>query len=521
MLPQNSVYFPRTSNSTADSALGTHGLLSLLLITACSIFGRTHAAETPHHSENSNRPNILLLLVDDLKPTLGCYGDPIAKTPNLDRLAQRGIRFDVACCSQAVCAPSRFALLLGAHPTRTGLYHLSSQLRDRLPDAVTLPQYFARFGYRTESLGKVFHIGHGNTGDPSSFQVPHFNDLVIEYRDPDRRNTKLTREEAFFTNQQLNEIRSLPRGPAWEHPDVPEESYADARVATETTRRLEAACKRRQLDGTPFFIAAGFARPHLPFSVPQKFWDLYDSHDFQLPNLNSPPIDAPVVAAKKGGEITNYSPIPEHGHPTADQARKLIHGYYASVSYMDAQAGLILHTLDRLQLWDSTIVVLWGDHGFHLGDHGFWTKHTNYEHANRIPLIIAAPDCAASNSSTQQPAGSVDIFPTLAELAGLPHPQVPQGLDGTSLAPVLASPATRVRDHTFHVFPRSKLGRAIRTERYRLVEWRSTADATEPVEYELYDYELDPLETQNQAAIQPQLVQQLSHIIQRYPAQKP
>jgi iduronate 2-sulfatase len=188
---------------------------------------------------------------------------------------------------------------------------------------------------------------------------------------------------------------------------------------------------------------------------------------------------------------------------------------------MDAQAGLILHTLDRLQLWDSTIVVLWGDHGFHLGDHGFWTKHTNYEHANRIPLIIAAPDCAASNSSTQQPAGSVDIFPTLAELAGLPHPQVPQGLDGTSLAPVLASPATRVRDHTFHVFPRSKLGRAIRTERYRLVEWRSTADATEPVEYELYDYELDPLETQNQAAIQPQLVQQLSHIIQRYPAQKP
>jgi iduronate 2-sulfatase len=187
---------------------------------------------------------------------------------------------------------------------------------------------------------------------------------------------------------------------------------------------------------------------------------------------------------------------------------------------MDAQAGLVLNELDRLQLWDSTVVVLWGDHGFHLGDHGVWTKHTNYEQANRIPLIIATPNSSIPNSVTQQPAGSVDIFPTLAELAQLPAPNVPQGLDGTSLVPVLKSPQTRVRDHAFHVFPKSKLGRAVRTERYRLVEWRSQADPSAPVEYELYDYQLDPLETRNIAPDRHELVQQLSRIIERYPAQK-
>jgi iduronate 2-sulfatase len=467
-----------------------------------------------------NRPNILLLLVDDLKPALGCYGDSIAQTPNLDRLALRGTRFDVACCSQAVCAPSRFALLLGAHPTRTGLYHLGSKLRDRQPNAVTLPQYFARFGYRTESLGKVFHIGHGNAGDPDSFQVPHFPDLVIEYREPAQTNPQITREEAFFTNQQLDRIRSLPRGPAWEAPNVPDIAYADGRVAAEAVRRIQAAHHRRQQDGTPFFIAVGFVRPHLPFSAPKRFWDLYQPQQLPLPQVTTPPINAPAVAGKRGGEIANYSPIPEDGVPTPDQARSLIHGYYASISYMDAQAGLVLNELDRLQLWDSTVVVLWGDHGFHLGDHGVWTKHTNYEQANRIPLIIATPNSSIPNSVTQQPAGSVDIFPTLAELAQLPAPNVPQGLDGTSLVPVLKSPQTRVRDHAFHVFPKSKLGRAVRTERYRLVEWRSQADPSAPVEYELYDYQLDPLETRNIAPDRHELVQQLSRIIERYPAQK-
>ena len=226
----------------------------------------------------NEKPNVLLLLVDDLKPTLGCYGDPVARTPNLDRLASHGMRFDLAYCNQAVCAPSRFTLMLGSHSTSTGLYGLNSELRTLLPQALTMPQYFAKHGgYRTESLGKVFHVGHGNQGDPQSFSVPHFHDKVIEYLDPaSTQGGQLTREEAYFTNQKLGEIKSLPRGAAFESPDVVDTDYADGRVAAETISRLRAAKLRRQADGTPFFITAGFARPHLPFSVPQKYWEMYD-----------------------------------------------------------------------------------------------------------------------------------------------------------------------------------------------------------------------------------------------------
>ena len=194
----------------------------------------------------AEKPNVLLILVDDLKPAMGCYGDTMAKTPHMDALAKRGMRFDLAYCNQAVCAPSRFTLMLGSHSTSTGLYGLGSQLRQVVPKAVTMPQYFAKHGYRTESLGKVFHIGHGNKGDPQSFSVPHFHDKVIEYLDPASTDGgKLTREEALFTNQKLGQIRSLPRGAAFESPAVDDADYADGRVAEETIRRLEAAKERQ------------------------------------------------------------------------------------------------------------------------------------------------------------------------------------------------------------------------------------------------------------------------------------
>ena len=190
----------------------------------------------------NDRPNVLLLLVDDLKPALGCYGDSIARTPSLDKLAASGTRFDMAYCNQAVCAPSRFTLMLGSHSTSTGLYGLGSQLRQVFPDAVTMPQYFSKHGYRTESLGKVFHIGHGNLGDSDSFSVPHFHDKVVEYLDTASTDGgKLTREEAYFSNQHLGEIKSLPRGAAFEDPEVGDEQYADGRVAAETIQRLRAA----------------------------------------------------------------------------------------------------------------------------------------------------------------------------------------------------------------------------------------------------------------------------------------
>lgn len=461
----------------------------------------------------AERPNVLLILVDDLKPALGCYGDTAAKTPNIDRLAARGMRFDLAYCNQAVCAPSRFTLMLGSHSTSTGLYGLGSSLRQVLPDAVTMPQHFAKHGgYRSESIGKVFHVGHGNEGDPSSFSVPPFKDKVIEYLDlGSTEGGQLTREEALFTNQKLDQIKSLPRGAAFESPDVKDDDYADGRVAAETIKRLQSAQQRRKQDGTPFFIAVGFVRPHLPFSAPKKYWDMHDPQKLPMPTFEEHPANSPKVAHKRGGEITAYKPATK---------RELIHGYYASTSFVDAQIGKVVDELDRLGLAENTIIVLWGDHGFHLGDHGIWTKHTNYEQATHIPLLISAPRITKPNSSTRQLAESVDIFPTLVELAGLSVPLGPQPMDGLSLVPVLKDPEARVRDHAYHVYPNQKLGRAIRTERYRLVEWKKPDQNSENAEIELYDYQTDPLETRNLATEQPEAVKRLRAVLAQYPEAK-
>jgi iduronate 2-sulfatase len=463
------------------------------------------------------QPNVLLILVDDLKPALGCYGDATAKTPNIDQLAARGMRFDLAYCNQAVCAPSRFTLMLGSHSTSTGLYGLGSHLRKLVPDAVTMPQFFAKHGWRTESLGKVFHIGHGNEGDPESFSMPHFKDKVIEYLDPASTDGgKLTREEALFTNQKLDQIKSLPRGAAFESPVAKEDDYADGRIAAETMKRLQNAKK-------PFFIAAGFVRPHLPFSAPKKYWDMHDPAKLPMPQFEEHPAGSPKVAQKRGGEIAAYKPVPEGPDPkfSPELKRQLIHGYYASTSFVDAQIGKVIDELDRLDLTEDTIIVLWGDHGFHLGDLGIWTKHTNYEQANRIPLLFIAPGVAKPGSSTRQLAESVDVFPTLAELAGLPAPAGPQPMDGVSLVPVLKDPQARVRDHAFHAYPKTKIGRAIRTERYRLVEWKKPGAPAETADLELYDYETDPIETKNLAAEQPGVVKQLRSILAKHPEAKP
>ncbi len=485
------------------------GSFEVLVALAICVSGNAAIAELP---------NVLLILVDDLKPAIGAFGDAAAKTPNLDKLARKGMRFDAAYCNQAVCAPSRFTLMLGAHSTSTGLYGLGSNLRELVPDAVTMPQYFAKYGYRTESLGKVFHIGHGNLGDPESFSVEHFKDKVVEYLDPASTDGgTLTREEALFTNQELGNIQSLPRGAAFESAVVEDEAYADGRVADETIRRLKAAQERRTKDGTPFFIAAGFARPHLPFCVPKKYWDLFDPAELPMPENTHSPRGAPRVALKQGGEIVAYKPVPPNGEIDDELTRKLIHGYYACTAFVDAQIGKVMDELDRSGLADNTIVVLWGDHGFHLGDLGIWTKHTNYEQANRIPIVIIAPGVTKANSSTKQLAETVDIFPTVAELAGLPSPNVPQPIDGLSMVSVLKGPSTRVRDHAYHVFPKAKLGRAIRTDRYRMVCWKNADAPEETAEYELYDYQTDPLETTNVADSQPEVVSKLKKMLDEYP----
>jgi iduronate 2-sulfatase len=467
-------------------------------------------------SPAAGRPNILLICVDDLKPNLGCYGDPLAKTPHIDRLAGRGLRFDRAYCNQAVCAPSRNNLMLGSRSTSLGIYSLGDNFRLAQPEAVTLPQYFLKHGWTTGATGKIFHTGHGNHDDEASWSTPAYHDKVVEYLLPaSAANGQLTREEAFFSNRQLDRIASLPKGAAWERTDVPDNAYADGRIADEGIKRLRES--RRRPDA-PFFLALGFVKPHLPFTAPETYWAMHDPAAFPLAKHRTDPANAPAYAGKKGGEIINYEPLTVDNLKDEATQRKLIHGYYAAASYADAQIGRVLDELERLELAESTVIVLWGDHGWHLGDHGYWTKHTNYEEANRIPLLVIAPGVARPGSHTGQLAETVDVYPTLAALAGLPAPEGPQPIDGTDLGPVLRDPAARVRDCATHCYPRGeRIGRAIRTERYRLVEWKVPGAPADTADYELYDYETTPDESVNIAAEQPQVVADLLAKLARQP----
>lgn len=470
-------------------------------------------------SHKAQKPNVLLILVDDLKPAIGAYGNQTAITPEMDRLASESLRFTKAYANQAVCAPSRFNLMLGSRSTSSGIYGFGRNLRDFYPDATTMPQYFKQHGYHAESMGKVYHIGHGTYNDEASWSIPHHADKVIEYNDPASTGGELTREEALFGNRSWEFARSLSRGAAWESPSVEDTSYADGRVANHAIKRLRAL---KQTQGKPFFMAVGFARPHMPFSVPQKYWDMYDPAKLPMPQIEHMPDGAPDYAGKTGGEIAQYKPVPppnEHEGPYPEQLkRNLIHGYCASVSYVDTQIGKVLSELKNLGLEDNTIVVLWGDHGFHLGELGIWTKHVNYEIANNIPLMIKAPGVTTPGSSTGQLAETVDIYPTLADLAGLPTPNPTQPLDGESLVPVLKDPQARVSDHAYHTYPRGKrIGRAIRTDRYRLVEWKEIGADPTTADIELYDYSNGPVEQENLADQKPEVVNRLKNILYRYP----
>ena len=288
-------------NESRTHCLHLPGLAALLLFLGAPA-APSVAAPAPA------KPNVLFIAVDDLKPVLGCYGDSLAKTPNLDRLSARGMRFDLAYCNQAVCAPSRNNLLVGSRSTTLGIYSLGTNFRKAAPDAVTLTQFFMRHGWRAEGIGKIFHIGHGNHGDDASWSVPFLPDKVVEYLRPENAaNGRLTREEALFSNQRLGDNRQLPRGAAWEIADAPDNAYADGRIADEGIGRLRAAKDRPE---TPFFLALGFVKPHLPFCAPKKYWDLHDPAAFKLAARTMPPEGAPKYAGKTLLELNQYEPVP-------------------------------------------------------------------------------------------------------------------------------------------------------------------------------------------------------------------
>jgi iduronate 2-sulfatase len=463
------------------------------------------------------RPNVLLICIDDLKPLLGCYGDSVVKSPNIDRLAARGVRFERAYCNQAVCAPSRNALLVGLRPQTIGVYDLATNFRRAAPNAVTLPEHFKAHGYRTEALGKIFHVGHGNHEDVASWSGPHWRPKAPMYALPESRAPSgLTREEALFANVPGERARRLPRGAAYESADVPDSAYPDGQIADEAVRRLSAASQSPE---KPFFLAVGFIKPHLPFCAPKEYWGLYDPAQFTLAANKELPRGAPEFAPTNWGELRQYSGVPESGPLSPELERKLIHGYHAAVSYTDAQLGRVLDALESTGLDENTVIVLWGDHGWHLGDHGMWCKHTNFEQAARIPLIVVTPDMSVRSTASAALVESVDIYPTLCKLAGLP---VPDNLDGSSFDAVLRDPSAPTKEAIFHVYPRgNRIGRAVRTARYRLVEWKRPGARPDQAILELYDYESDPHETKNLAADLPDVVTSLRSILATQPEAKP
>lgn len=449
------------------------------------------------------KPNVLMICVDDLKPTLGCYGDGTAQTPNIDRLAKRGVLFEKAFCNQAVCSPSRNSLMTGLRPQTLGIYELTTHFRKAVPDAITMTQHFMAEGYKAEGLGKIYHVGHGNIDDAASWSVPSWKPKAKTYVNAE--STDVTRPSRSGGD----------RGWATESAETADETYADGQVAREAVKRLQAAAKTPE---QPFFLAVGFIRPHLPFVAPKKYWDLYDPAKLPMPQVKEAPLGAPAYAGQPGGELRQYSDMPPKGPIDDTQTRRLIHGYYAATSYMDAQMGRVLEALDASGFAENTIIILWGDHGWHLGDHSMWCKHTNYEQAARIPVIIAAPG-ASGGVKTSSLIETVDIYPTLSELAGLP---APEGLEGKSFATVVKDPSKTTRDSVIHVYPRNNLlGRAIRTDRYRFVEWKKVGSGETPDALELYDYQEDPLETKNLAAERPEVVKELAAILATHPEAKP
>ena len=487
------------------------GRLSLGVLVALYVGGAAVAA-TP-----AGRPNVLLICVDDLKPLLGCYGAASVKSPNIDRLAARGVLFERAFCNQAVCAPSRNALMTGLRPATLGIYDLGTNFRLAVPDAVTVAQHFQRNGYRTEAMGKIMHVGHGNTEDAASWSVPHWKPQGGSYAlqaniDSQREAVAKAKAAGLSVEKVANTAKSV----ATECADVADTAYGDGMIADEAVRRLDAA---KAKPGEPWFIGVGFHKPHLPFNAPKKYWDLYRPESFELPAQRTLPAGAPEFAGQNSGELRSYTDIPKV-EPIGDaQARHLIHGYHAAVSFMDAQLGRVLDALDRNGFAGNTVIVLWGDHGWHLGDHGIWCKHTNYEQAARQPLIVVAPGMAQAGVKSPALVETVDLYPTLCELAGLP---APQGLDGASFAAALKSPAAKTKEAVFHVYPRGeRMGRAVRTERYRLVEWKKIGEPSEAAVLELYDYEADPEETRNVAAERPEVTAQLRAMLARQPEAKP
>ncbi len=479
--------------------------LSFLLcgVSSVALTPAVASAKPAENKKADGRPNVLLIAVDDMKPWIGPYGDPIAKTPAMDRLASRGVTFSNAYCQVALSGPTRSSLMTGLNPDHTGVWWLMGSFRKNNPDIVTMPQALKENGYETVGVGKVYHPLKDKEvkDDPLSWSLPYVKTPGATYA---------------LANGRV----------ATECADVPDNGYQDGIIAEEAVKTLH----KLKENGKPFFLGVGFKKPHLPFCAPKKYWDMYERDRMPVAQFQDMASDDVEYAYHNSLEVKGYSDIPpfesyvDTKHLDENTQRRLLHAYYACISYTDAQIGKVLDALDKEGLADNTVVILYGDHGYHLGDHGLWNKMTNFENATHVPLIVSAPGMKKGVKS-ESLVEFLDIFPTVCEFTNTAQPQK---LDGKSLAPVLKNPKAKIRDYAMSQYSRTTTenytistdtdlkgkakelekdihGYAIRDPRYRLVEWTKGFKTYQPFDegkvigYQLFDYQKDPEERHNVA----------------------
>jgi iduronate 2-sulfatase len=541
--PEEPVYTPELTKREIKMKTFLHVLF--LLVFACSAYG-------------SGQPNVLFIAIDDLRPELGCYGSEIAHTPNLDRLAGQGLLFERAYCQEAICSPSRASLMTGARPDTIRIIENYTYFRDINPDIVTLPQHFRAHGYETAYVGKVYH-GRFTDNELSWSRRPAYKRVKVK-RPSFPGGYALAKNQAIFkTNKQAMIAKygeaakyGLGMGPAYECADVADQAYIDGYNTDLAIATMEDMVEKGD---KPFFLGYGFKNPHLNWLSPKRYWDLYDPEKIPLSTQVEGPKNGAAMGLHASFELRVRHGIPKSGPIGPELARILKHAYLASVSYVDAQIGRMLAALDKAGVRGKTIIIVWGDHGWHLGNMGIWGKATNYEIATRVPLMIWTPDMPKQHrgKSTDALVELIDMYPSLCDLARLARPG---HLEGHSFAPLLLDPQRPWKQAAFSQFPNPALrewaanplspdmretyfgpliqevetrimaqqkdtwdrelfenhlmGYTMRTDRYRLVLWKDYRQPeAKPIFIELYDHQADPTETINIAAKEPKLVREL------------
>ncbi|KAA3641413.1 MAG: DUF229 domain-containing protein [Bacteroidetes bacterium] len=524
-------------------------LLFLAFIVGCS-------SEKNETQKPKAKPNILFIAVDDLRPELASYGSEIAKTPNLDALSSQGIQFNRAYCQQAICSPSRASLMTGARPESINIIENYTYFRELHPDIVTLPQHLIANGYETVYCGKIYHGRFTDeekswSREPAEIEIPKPNlpgGYALE------ENQQIFKDAQKAIREKYGEVShyALGRGPAYEKADVPDYTYADGY----NTERAIATMKEMVEKGDkPFFLGLGFKLPHLDWTVPSKYWDMYDPAAIPAAEHDDMPENGAAMGLHASFELRVRHGIPKSGPIEGELANTLKHAYLASVSYVDALIGKMIIALEEAGVRDNTIIMFWSDHGWHLGDMGVWGKATNYEIATRVPMMIWTPDMPNGNRGVKSDAlvELVDMYPTLCELAGI---ELPEHLEGHSFVPLLTDPGQEWKGAVFSQYPSPALrewaanpltasmretyfgplieevegriieqqkevwdremfennlmGYSMRTDNYRLVVWKDrTKPESEPIFLELFDHQNDPAETKNIAESEPELTEKL------------